>query len=538
MATSAPDQHEADPGFYGDAGQVEQESELKGDPTSKKREDGKWELTEGDAWDVLGYSFPTWRKWQILIVVFFIQISMNLNASMYANAVGGIVEKFGVSKQAARVPQMTFLVAYAFGCELWAPWSEELGRWPIQQMSLFLVNIWQIPCALAPNYATYVVCRALGGLSTAGGSVTLGVLADMWEPNDQEYAVAFLVLSSVGGSVVGAIVGSFVEAYLSLPWVFWIQLIFGGFVQAVHFFFNPETRATILLDREAKRRRKAGETNVYGPNELHKLTFREVWTIWYRPFYMFFTEPIVLWLSLLSGFSDALIFSFLESFALVYKQWGFSTVQVGLAFLPLLIGYFLSYLSYLPSIHRFRGIRRKDPGALQPEARLWWLLYLAPLEAIGLFGFAWTSLGPSHGIPWIAPMIFSSLVGIANYAIYQSSIDYMTAAYGPYAASATGGNDLARDFLAGIAALYSTPMYTNIPGRPLEYASTILACLAILVTAPIYIFYKKGPQIRAKSKFALSLDETRAKNMKRRQSSVAAAGLAGMKTGIDEKESV
>lgn len=33
----------------------------------------------------------------------------------------------------------------------------------------------------------------------------------------------------------------------------------------------------------------------------------------------------------------------------------------------------------------------------------------------------------------------------------------MIAAYGPYAASATGGNDLARDFLAGIAALYSTP---------------------------------------------------------------------------------
>lgn len=44
-----------------------------------------------------------------------------------------------------------------------------------------------------------------------GGSVTLGVLADMWTPDEQEYAVAFLVLSSVGGSVVGAIIGSFVE---------------------------------------------------------------------------------------------------------------------------------------------------------------------------------------------------------------------------------------------------------------------------------------------------------------------------------------
>lgn len=39
----------------------------------------------------------------------------------------------------------------------------------------------------------------------------------------------------------------------------------------------------------------------------------------------------------------------------------------------------------------------------------------------------------------------------------MATIDYMVASYGPYSASATGGNALARDFLAGIAALYSTP---------------------------------------------------------------------------------
>jgi len=156
----------------------------------------------------------------------------------------------------------------------------------------------------------------------------------MWEPNEQEYAVAFLVLSSVGGSVVGAIAGAFVQANKSLPWIFWTQLLVGAGVQAVHFFLNPETRATVLLDREAKRRRKNGEENIYGPNELKKITRKDVWTIWYRPFYMFFTEPIVLWLSLLSGFSDALIFTFLESFTPVYKQWGFGTTGVGLAFVP------------------------------------------------------------------------------------------------------------------------------------------------------------------------------------------------------------
>lgn len=44
-----------------------------------------------------------------------------------------------------------------------------------------------------------------------------------------------------------------------------------------------------------------------------------------------------------------------------------------------------------------------------------------------------------------------------QYAIYIATIDYMVASYGPYSASATGGNALARDFLAGIAAMYSTP---------------------------------------------------------------------------------
>jgi hypothetical protein len=39
----------------------------------------------------------------------------------------------------------------------------------------------------------------------------------------------------------------------------------------------------------------------------------------------------------------------------------------------------------------------------------------------------------------------------------MATIDYMIASYGPYSASATGGNGFARDFLAGIAAMYSVP---------------------------------------------------------------------------------
>ena len=214
--------------------------------------------------------------------------------------------------------------------------SFQFGRWPIMQLSLGFVNLWQIPCALAPNYGTIVVCRTLGGLSSAGGSVTLGMVADMWDADNQQYAVAYIVLSSVGGSVLGPVIGGFIGQFSTWQWIFWTQLLFGAATQIIHFFFVPETRTTIMLDKEAKRRRKAGEQNIYGPNEMggSRISMKEVLTIWYRPFEMFVFEPIVLLLSLLSGFSDALIFTFLEAYTPVFKQWGFRPFSIGLAFVP------------------------------------------------------------------------------------------------------------------------------------------------------------------------------------------------------------
>jgi len=307
-----------------------------------------------------------------------------------------------------------------------------------------------------------------------------------------------------------------------------MQLIFGGAVQILHFLTVPETRVTVMIDKEAQRRRKTGEDpDVYGPNEARtvrqRFAVREILTIWARPFIMFATEPIVLCLSLFSGFSDALIFTFLESYAPVYAQWGFGTVAVGLAFVPILVGYVVAYAVFAGFIRRDRRLRARIPDEIQPESRLFGLLFTAPLLTLGLFSFAWTSTGPP--LPWIAPMICSAAIGLANFAIYMATIDYMVAAYGPYAASATGGNALARDFLAGVAALYATPMYQNIGpvGRHLPYASTVLACLAFVFTIPIYVFYWKGPEIRRRSRFASELAVGRAGNKGRRVSAVSDA---------------
>ena len=51
------------------------------------------------------------------------------------------------------------------------------------------------------------------------------------------------------------------------------------------FFTVPETCSRVLLDREAQRRRAAGEGSVYGPSEgdPHRFAPRKILAIWIRP---------------------------------------------------------------------------------------------------------------------------------------------------------------------------------------------------------------------------------------------------------------
>jgi MFS family permease len=427
---------------------------------------------------------------------------MNFNAAVYSNAVKGINYTFNISN--ARLGMAAFLIPYAIGCELWTPWSEELGRWPIMQASLTLTNLSILVCALATNFQGIIGGRIMGGLSSAGGSVTMGMVADMFCPNEQQFGILWASLFSCLGAVVGGICGGPIQHYLpSYRWNFWIQLILGVATLLLHLSMAKETRATIPLDREAKKQRKRGNNNVYGPNEVktwvERFSMREILKTMFRPYQMLLCEPIVLCLSLLSGFADALIFSFFESYGYVFKQWNFTPTQTSMVLIALAGSYIIGYFAFYPVISRHNAQREKGE-ALPPEARLKALLWHVVLLPIGLLICAFVATGPP--LHWSGVVVASILVGIANFAIYYATIDYMVAAYGPYAASATGGNGFARDFLAGMCVFYTGPMYRNLGVRN---SYLVLFGFAALFCLPVYAFYFKGPAIRARSKFARKL---------------------------------
>jgi hypothetical protein len=161
----------------------------------------------------------------------------------------------------------------------------------------------------------------------------------------------------------------------------------------------------------------------------------------------------------------------------------------------LLVGYILAYASYMPIIARDERRRLQGHG-IEPESRLWWLQYLVILLPIGLLGSAMVISGPP--IPCIAPLLFSVLIAMANFAIYYATLDYMVAAYGIWSASATGGNGFARDFLAGMAALVTRPMYMKLG---VFWSTILLGGISALLIIPVYWFRWKGHEFRARSAY-------------------------------------
>jgi hypothetical protein len=140
-----------------------------------------------------------------------------------------------------------------------------------------------------------------------------------------------------------------------------------------------------------------------------------------------------------------------------------------------------------------------------------------PLLPIGILGGAFVSTGPP--LPWIAPLLFSVLIGMANDAIYYATIDYMVAAYGgKYSASATGGNGFARNFLAGMCALYTGPMYKML--KP-KNSGLLLFAVSFVVCIPVYVIYWKGLQIRRRSKMAQEVAQEEAQRDAERSSNAA-----------------
>ena len=295
----------------------------------------------------------------------------------------------------------------------------------------------------------------------------------------------------------GPIIGGFVAEKKGFRWLEWVMLFFMA-ATYLYSLWLKETYKPIILKRRRKR---------LGIPEVHKATDRLgtlkifMTITLFRPLTMLITEPIVAFFSLYVAVDFGILFTFFASFPLVYSRvYGFNSGQIGLTFLPILIGCALATLTcilcdrYLYQKEHQRvtatagsssNLQDEETASsetsqehlplkafVEPEHRLYPAMIGGIGLPIGLFWFAWTARPDVH---WASPVVSTIFFAwgnlcvfvstnesyarcrcIADFVLQVAAMTYLIDSYGPqYGASAVSANGFFRYILSAAFPLFA-----------------------------------------------------------------------------------
>ncbi|KIW03033.1 uncharacterized protein PV09_05686 [Verruconis gallopava] len=433
-------------------------------------------------------------RWYITLVASLLVVCIAFGSSIVTGGLGLIEEKYHVSLEVATLTCSIMVCGFAVGPLLWSPLSEIIGRRPVYIISLTLYTIFNIPCALSPNIGGLLVCRFLCGVfSSSGLSLAGGTIADVWNIKERGMAIAFFAAAPYCGPVIGPIVCGWIAVGTHrLDLFFWVNLAFAGAV-TIMVGLIPETYAPVILKRRARKlREESGNPNIMTEQEKVKLTFSQVVrTSLIRPITMILTEPVLDLMCMYIVLIYSMLYAFFFAYPIIFgKLYGYNDGQIGLMFIPILIGAGFALFATPMVEKQFRRIcAARDP---EPEDRLIAALIGAPCIPISLFILGATSF--KH-IIWVGPASSGIAFGFGMVLCYYAVNNYIIDSYQNYAASALAAKVFLRSGGGAAFPLFITQMYDALG---LQWASWLLAFIGVGMFFIPFLFYFFGASLRAK----------------------------------------
>ncbi|KAH7021157.1 multidrug resistant protein [Microdochium trichocladiopsis] len=445
-------------------------------------------------------------KWYCTMVVAMTCFVVAFASSVVTADVGGVVEEFGCSEEVALLSISLFVVGFGLGPMVFAPLSELYGRRIIYGTTLLVAVVFIIPGAVAKNIETLLVARAIDGIAfSAPMTLVGGTLADLWRAEERGVPMAAFSAAPFIGPAIGPLVGGFLSDAAGWRWLYWIQLILAFIVWVLITFTVPETFAPTILARRAKKlRAETGNAEFVTEQDLDTRPISERLSVFMvRPFQLLFGELIVFLISIYMSVLYGLLYAFFVAFPIVYQQGkGYSAGITGLMFIPLAVGVILS-AACSPMVNKhYRGLIAKYKGRLPPpELRLVPMMASCWFIPIGVLIFAWTSY--PH-LSWAGPALGGLPVGFGFIFLYNSANNYLVDSYQHQAASALAAKTCIRSFCGAAVVLFTEQMYDRLG---YQWASTLIAGIALLCCAIPFLFWRYGERIRRRSKYAYAGDD-------------------------------
>lgn len=464
------------------------------------------QFSENDPGNPKNYSFA--RKWLITAFTAILCFSVAVGSSMPTGDLPGAGEALGVGQVPINLSITLFVAGFGFGPMFFAPLSEIYGRWVIYVISGFLYFIFTLPCALAPNLATLLAARMIAGLAASVPMTNVGgTLSDIWRPEDKGLPMAIfssvLFIGPSAGPLIGGAITTGTNTEHGWRYIYWTLFAFVGIIWILTL-PTTETLAPVLLKRRAKKLRKeTGDNRYMTIQERNPMDLKKVIVIsLLRPFELLVMEPILIAFSLYLCLVYALLYLMFFAYPIIFEEGhGFNPLQVGLCFISLIIGILLSILFIWFVMEPMTKRRIEARGHAVPEDRLPLMFIGAIALPMSLFILAWTSMPSVH---WAGPLVAGIPTGASFVMIYIAANSYLVDCYPKVAASALAAKTLLRSLCGAAVPTFVFQMFHAMHN---QWALTMLALVSVLMAPIPFFFYKFGPMMREKSKFASGDDE-------------------------------
>ncbi|KAF4812519.1 Major facilitator-type transporter sorT [Colletotrichum siamense] len=426
------------------------------------------------------------RKMYDTCLIIFLEFFTTMVSTAGAPISEHLHRESGLSSVAATASLVsTYLVGQAIGGVVTPPWSESFGRRKLYVIGTIFYSISCVVVGAMPTLPVIIVGRLVAGLlSSVPTVIAVGSIEDMWDTQARVWWVFTWALVANIGILLGPVFGGLIIESLHWKWIFFTSAIVTG-VAAVLLCLIKESRPSVALAKI-----EASETGVR-PNMREKLDL-------VRPLRLFFTEPIVFVVAILSAIAFGLIYLFTEVLPMVYLQLDFQHGWKNIPFLPLGIGMVLSVFT---RVYDSRLLAKKTAACLPitPESKCIGFVIGAPLLAGGLWLFAWTIPPQVLSVHWIFPTLALVPIGYAVNEFDHVLAGYLTDCYETYAASGFAALALTRSLCCATFPLFGRIMFDSLD---FNIATTIFAGLATVICVIPPLMIKYGGWLRRRSPLA------------------------------------
>ena len=103
-------------------------------------------------------SLPTWRKWTIVLIGSFCSLCVTCASALYTSTYTQMEDEYHIGRELATVGLTTYVCGLGLGPMFLGPLSEFYGRRIIYLCAFGGFIIWMIPCAVAPDIGSMLVC--------------------------------------------------------------------------------------------------------------------------------------------------------------------------------------------------------------------------------------------------------------------------------------------------------------------------------------------------------------------------------------------